>query len=349
MKYDILNLLALYKFKLRFIPKVLWGRIRKKPLILHLATPQHGNLGDHAIVYAMQNIIKKAFPDTFYIEVRNSDYVRFYRIIEKYASLHDIVMIDGGGNLGTLWPEEDDKIRDIILRFQHNKIIIFPQTCYYDDTDMGKNRIKQNKMAYEHAEDLLVMLRDEASYEIFCKLFANTKSILVPDIVLSLRPNCRNSERKGVLFCFREDHEQNIDDSKKESIRNIVKSDSCKNFTTIAPYAVSEKTRKKELQKKFDEIAGAELVVCDRLHAMIFSLITETPCIAFDNKSRKVSGTYKWIEHVPYIKFANDMMELPKLIEELKTSETKNGFLYPVGDLMNVMGVKIDEHFRKSK
>ena len=31
---------------------------------------------------------------------------------------------------------------------------------------------------------------------------------------------------------------------------------------------------------------------------MIFSLLAGTPCLAFDNSSRKVSGVYEWIDGV---------------------------------------------------
>ena len=44
---------------------------------------------------------------------------------------------------------------------------------------------------------------------------------------------------------------------------------------------------------KLTEFASARLVITDRLHGLIFSAITNTPCIAFDNLSGKVHGTYR--------------------------------------------------------
>lgn len=51
------------------------------------------------------------------------------------------------------------------------------------------------------------------------------------------------------------------------------------------------------------------MVITDRLHGMIFAAITGTPCIAFDNISKKVSGVYKWIESLEYIKVVNSFEE----------------------------------------
>src|SRR5699024_1734022 len=59
--------------------------------------------------------------------------------------------------------------------------------------------------------------------------------------------------------------------------------------------------RKKYLERKFKEFSTSKLVVTDRLHGMIFSLITGTPCIAFDNISKKVSGVYEWFKDTGYI------------------------------------------------
>ena len=37
---------------------------------------------------------------------------------------------------------------------------------------------------------------------------------------------------------------------------------------------------------------------------MIFSIITNTPCIAFDNSNKKISSTYyTWLKNYPLVKF----------------------------------------------
>ncbi|MNE93367.1 putative pyruvyl transferase EpsI [compost metagenome] len=58
-------------------------------------------------------------------------------------------------------------------------------------------------------------------------------------------------------------------------------------------------------------------MITDRLHGMIFAAITSTPCIALGNYNYKVVGSYEWIKHLGYIKFTNDINQIPELIEEL--------------------------------
>ena len=48
-----------------------------------------------------------------------------------------------------------------------------------------------------------------------------------------------------------------------------------------------KENREQLLKQKIEEFQSAELVITDRLHGMIFSVITGTPCIAFDNLMRK--------------------------------------------------------------
>ena len=89
-------------------------------------------------------------------------------------------------------------------------------------------------------------------------------------------------------------------------------------FSTLVEYGVSSETRFFELNKKWNELAGAELLICDRLHAMIFALITHTPCICLDNVSKKVSGTYEWIKEAPYIRMVNSVDDIPLAYAELQ-------------------------------
>jgi pyruvyl transferase EpsI len=153
--------------------------------------------------------------------------------------------------------------------------------------------------------------------------FPNVKCLLCPDIVFYISNICTSRTREGVLLCLRNDLEKTMSESFTGSITNILKSSNLKYKyeTTILNKSVSPKTRNHELHRKWKIFSASRLVITDRLHAMIFSAITGTPCLAFDNKSKKVSGSYKWIEDVPYIKFAEDLRQAQELISELYSLE----------------------------
>ena len=74
-----------------------------------------------------------------------------------------------------------------------------------------------------------------------------------------------------------------------------------------------------EIKEKMDDMRKSSLVITDRLHGMIFAVITGTPCIVFSNYNHKVKGTYEWISYLPYAKYVENGEEaiawIPKLIK----------------------------------
>lgn len=72
----------------------------------------------------------------------------------------------------------------------------------------------------------------------------------------------------------------------------------------IADHRFGAEKRDYEVELQFDRFRKSEIVFTDRLHGMIFSAITGTPCIAFPNVSHKVKGVYDWVlKDCPYILF----------------------------------------------
>ena len=308
--------------------------------IILLATPTHGNLGDQAIVYAERVLLRRVFPDRHIIEITNDRYMNFPDLIASFIKPSDTIVIDGGGNLGTLWSHEDDKISDIIIRFRENKIVIFPETCFYDDNEEGKLRLAKNQKIYREAKDLTVMLRDRASYEFMKTHFDGISLLYLPDIVLSLKPALPLCERKGVLLCFRKDCERVLDESVETHLSDTLKELGKQHrFTsTLVERRVTEKNRSHELFEKWREFSEAELVVTDRLHAMIFAAITKTPCIALDNKSKKVSGAHAWLKDFSYIRCLEDGDGLAELVTQMLTEPlTYEAFDYPENTIKAIM------------
>ncbi len=330
--------LSLMKFKLYEFKTF---HQKKEPGVVLVATPQHGNLGDQAIVAAEYKLLHNIFPEKKIYEVPNGYYLSYGDLIKKYITEKDIILIDGGGNLGTLWDWEDDKITKIISDYKNNKIVIFPQTCFYKEN--SASRIKKNKIIYESAKDLTVMLREKQSYALFHNLFPNTKSILLPDVVLSLKPQIKNKRRKGVLICFRNDRERVVANGVKKQIADYLTQNGVeyKESSTVIDKKVNKSNRERELKSKFEDFSSSELVITDRLHAMIFAAITKTPCIAFDNSSKKVSGVYEWIKDNKTILCLDDADKIAdNIYKMLNCDEKAEDFIYPVEEVENILNDK---------
>jgi len=317
-------------FPIRMKSKISNARKNGKPVIFLLGTPTHGNLGDHAIVYAEKLLLEKLGYTANLIEFSNDDY-RHNRdwLKHKVINTNDIILVDGGGNMGTLWVEADMKIADIISRFSENKIFIFTQTCYYDESEPAQKLLEKNISIYCSAKDLIICLRDKASYDFAKENFIGVKLIFTPDIVLSITGAPKHSNKKGVLLCFREDKEKVTDFNILTTVKNYLKNKKIKETDTVINKRVTQKNRYRELNKKWREFAHSELVITDRLHAMIFAAITNTPCIAVDNKSKKVSGSYEFIKELPYICIAQNTDEILDKIPEMINADISKSYNYP--------------------
>lgn len=172
--------------------------------------------------------------------------------------------------------------------------------------------------------NLTIVAREKKSLSIMKNMYPDTNILFTPDIVLSASMEVFGVEeqvRKGVLFCVRNDAEKLVDDTVWRTLEKIVfdYGKTCKKTDMYSDCPVTKKNRTECVRKKMQEFCGAELVITDRLHGMIFAAVTETPCIVFSNYNHKVKGTYDWISYLPYIKYAKTLEQAKKEIPVLLT------------------------------
>lgn len=282
-------------------------KLNQQNKIVYIGSPLHGNIGDHAISIATMKMFKEVSLPV--VEIPGLIYMRNKKSIFKKVTLEDIIIITGGGLIGNLWMQEEEMVKSVIETFYQNKLVIFPETFYFEENVSGKMELKKLKKCINSHLNIYIMTREKNSY-LFCKKhFKNTKGIyLLPDMVLTLNEQ-RNQKRTNLLFVLRKDKEKAFSLEKIEEYFPRSKS-----LDTVMPYSIKLKERENEFQKVLHEFSCSKLVVTDRLHAMIFSAITGTPCIAIDNKNKKISGVYEWIKDLEYISFCDDET---KLIEQI--------------------------------
>jgi len=69
---------------------------------------------------------------------------------------------------------------------------------------------------------------------------------------------------------------------------------------------------------KIKQLSSAEIVVTDRLHGMISSVIARTKCFAFDNLTGKIHSTKKlWLNEVKTVRTLNTQDDFLKNIDLL--------------------------------
>ena len=288
--------------------------------VILVATPSHGNLGDQAIVLAQREFLAANFPDLAVFEIQRYQYEAARDQIETLIRPDDLIVIDGGGNVGTLWPEENDKMNDIVRRFSGNAVVVFPQTAYFSDDEAGKKCEEATSAAYATNERLVFFSRDKGTFEKMQAIAPRAVHRFVPDIVLYHNAST-NTDRSGALLCLRDDKERVVGGDTSAALASALKARglavSVTSTVIVKPGRIGEWNRQAILAAKWSEFRSAKVVVTDRLHGMIFSAITGTPCVALDNVSHKVSQGNEWISHIDNIKVAGAVDEVPALLDEV--------------------------------
>ncbi len=286
-----------------------------------MGIPHHGNMGDNAIAVAEEKILEKYFPN-YKIYYMQEDYLDICaKRAKSFINDEDIILLHGGGNIGDTYVMPEKGRRTVIELFPNNKIIIFPQTAYFSDTEDGRKELEISKEIYNNHNNLIIMARENKSYNFMKEHFYNAKVYLTPDIVMSLLRKS-DKERINALLVFRADKEKVLSNNDTETIQSLIneKFEHCK-FTDMdlvnKIINISTNLRDKALEDKFNEFETAKIVITDRLHGMIFSAITETPCVAFGNFNHKISESYKWLENLNYIKYCDKIEDIEKNINEV--------------------------------
>ena len=269
------------------------------------------NLGDMAITYAEIQFLTKIYPDTPIIPIASTSTYLAVKTIKSFIRPDDLIMINGGGNMDDKYLSLEEARRYVVKSFPDNPIVSFPQTIFFSETELGKKTLEKSRKVYLSHSRLLIFAREMGSYERVKNYFPSMKIGLCPDMVLSMDEIVSGIQRKGVLCCLRKDKEQNINEEQKQQITKILE----KQFDAVQ-YAdtidvriedCSEEKYKHTLNVFWNKIRQSQLVVTDRLHCMLFCVITATPCIVFDNSNHKNSDTYNtWLKNISNIFCCND-------------------------------------------
>ncbi|MCI8312148.1 MAG: hypothetical protein HFI12_08070 [Lachnospiraceae bacterium] len=302
----------------------------RQPAFILFNSPDYGNLGDHAIAYAERKLFQKLFPEIEFIEISCEQYIKENLLIQNVIQDEDVLIINGGGYIGSLWLWLEDLTKNIVEQYKNNKIIIFPQTLYFENSSLGKNEKDSLVTVFNGHKDLTIMLRDAMSYQSAVELLHNeVKKLFIPDIALTLRYE-KNNRRSECLLCIREDKESN--GWNQREIKTVLqkKELEVQVVSTVLEDGIYLSNREEILEKILDKFSSAEIVITDRLHAMIFCLITNTPCIILENISGKMFGTWQWLEGNSSVVICKKLELLEECIRKVreKKSEKEISFVH---------------------
>lgn len=304
----------------------------------------HSNLGDVALGMADEQFVRDHVPcsDIFTIYERDYEFLRLFMLRSVRAS--DLFVLIGGGSLGDEYLSHERHRRDVVSSFGENRVISFPQTMFFSDTESGRQELERTREVYSRHRDLHVFAREVRSFEMMRRAFPANDVQLAPDMVLYLERTRQRGRRQGIMVCLRTDRESILDAESRERIVRACSRWKAKVWLSSIHGSryIPHENRETEVEAKLSEIASAELIITDTLHGMIFATITSTRCIALSNYNHKIEGTYRWIQHLPWVRHVDDASHVEALIPELlslEVPEYRNGLAaehyQKITDLMN--------------
>ena len=303
-------------------------RQEKAPKILLIGTPAHGNLGDHAIAMQEQFFFQDYFPEYKFYEILMPLHHTQKKNIAKTVKEKDLVVISGGGWMGNLWMHDEEIVRGIVQTYPDNEVIILPQTVYYTDDEEGQKTLLETKEIFENHKNLRFFLREKQSYELVQREFSFTGAslcALAPDMVLYgkdcepalERKDARETDKKQrINLCIREDREAQLDHASALWQDLEEKYEVCK-ISTVLPSLIPLRKRLTALRTSWRQFADGDVTITDRLHAMLFSVLMGTPCVALNNKTGKVFGVAEWLTDTNMVYCAKTVPEALELVEQL--------------------------------
>lgn len=331
---EIPHTIKLYKKAFKKIST--FSLIEKK--VWFIGIPLHPNLGDQAQYYCILNWLSVYYKDYTIVEIPDQIVnSRFWNILYKLKQCinHDDFFVFQSGyrtsDAANIWGNLAQQT--IVKAFPNHKVLVFPQTVYF----LSEGHKANCASAYNQHFKTLFLARDEISYEYAKNMFASPTLALYPDIVTSLIGKYHfQNERNGILFCFRKDGEKYYEDTQLQTLVSnlgkIVKT-TVSDTTLTMDMARLSTSLKETLETTFEDFSKYKLIITDRYHGTIFSLIAGTPVIVLQSSDHKLSSGVRWFKSVfeNKIVFAASLEEAYTMALEM----LKKKYTYEMDDIFD--------------
>lgn len=289
--------------------------------------PNHSNVGDNAIWLG-----EIAWLAAAGIQVQYRCELKSYNRAALAQSLgrDGVIFIHGGGNLGDLWPRHQ-RLRETVIRdFPDRPIVQLPQTLHFQT----RESLARTRAVFDAHPDLTLLVRDEASLDLVGNEF-RAPGLLCPDMAFYLGALPRpRSPRRDIFWLRRADREASgateapsapglavadwLDDRRSlpDRARRVLRRRPVR-WLSRSPQA--RRTIARLIDASYDWqaqrrvafgcrlLATGSVVVTDRLHAHILSLLLGIPHVILDNnygKLRRFCETWNTLSS-PLVRWAN--------------------------------------------
>ncbi len=293
--------------------------------IFYLGVPQHCNLGDLAQQWCIKNWLEENYPgvpvailpDTVIVEPEYG----FVKTFKQVLGEQDIIFFQSGYNTQDIGGRQDEMHRIICDNFPDARIVFMPQTVLF----LREENRKRTSESHDKCRHALFLGRDMVSTETAKEMFPHLPVLPYPDIVTTLIGRYGyNYPRDGVFFCVRDDLERLYTADDLQDCAGRIAADNAVKIdfgdTTIdKSHARIVAALGEEIENIIRKFARYRLVITDRYHGTIFSLVAGTPVIVIKSNDHKVTTGVDWFKGIydDRVFLADDLKQAAELAGKL--------------------------------
>ncbi len=293
---------------------------------IYVDYPLHTNVGDLLINLGTEQFFK---------DHRLNIWRRYnqYDFPSRIAGIQrdDVFLLHGGGNLGDLWEPYQSFRESILERYPENRVIFLPQTVHFESREREARSVK--KMAGHR--NLHVFARDYVSLDrlrnaglervspapdMAHALFGVLKPTVVaaPGSVLKLIRGDKEASQPPAEFLGSDSATADWDHGTVAAFREVSHP-----FVLRAVKAIGRYGRPLDahglwywhrdglIQDGVNLFSRYEIIVTNRLHAILLGLLLGKEVRAWDNSYGKLSAYYEaWLSNVPGLTFSQPKHEV---------------------------------------
>jgi pyruvyl transferase EpsO len=284
--------------------------------------PNHMNVGDSAIWLGERALLRDlGVPVAYACDQRG--YVA--RHLRRALPAGGTILLHGGGNFGDLYPRHQRLRERVVEDFPEHRVVQLPQSVRF----MDERALARASARFRRHERFTLLVRDEPSLERYGPLLGDDAR-LCPDAAFCLG-HLAAGPGAGIVWLARADEEA-LASPLAAAPPDVRRSDwptlptawrLRRILSRVVSYATSRAPRPGRLLWRanaalFDGLArervraglallgSARVVVTDRLHGHILTLLCDLPGVLLDSRTGKVRAFYEaWTRSSPLVRWAD--------------------------------------------
>ncbi|WP_119304114.1 polysaccharide pyruvyl transferase family protein [Dongia deserti] len=302
--------------------------------------PGYANVGDSAIFLGELAFLRRNFPGA---RIDFFDTVNYTPACDRFIRDSSIILLQGGGNFGEIWPRHHAIRMEILNRFPGKPIVQFPQSISFT-TQAG---IEATARAIERQGNFTLLVRDRRS-QAFAEQNFTCATVPCPDMAFALGDIQREPASLDFLCLLRQDKEMVTDHPRllkilsglggSLDVADWIEAPNSRlgqrdkalgatwrrhpwtiGLTRSFAFSVRERYARERLAFGLGLLSKGSMVITDRLHAHVLCCLLGVRHLLFDSLDGKVSALYEaWTKDTQHARLVSSVDQVAGLVYDFR-------------------------------